>query len=84
MSRMTSPRIILLLGALTAVAGCGSTPVLLNASEEGVVVRYDPGTVTAAQALAAAQASCGKYGRKAVAQGTALTGDIFATYSCVK
>ena len=84
MSRMTLPRFALCLGVVAAAGGCGSTPVLLNPSEEGVVVRYDPGTVTSAEALAAAQASCAKYGRKAVAQGTALTGDIFATYSCVK
>ena len=69
---------------LAALGGCSSPPVLLNASEEGVVVRYNPGLTTTAEASAAAQASCQRYGRNAVAQGTALTGDVFATFSCVK
>jgi hypothetical protein len=69
---------------LAALVGCSSPPVLLNASEEGVIVRYSPGSVTTAQALAAAQASCAKYGRHAEQQGTGLTGDVFVTFSCVK
>jgi hypothetical protein len=81
--RMTSLRVVLL-GVLAVIAGCSSTPVLLNASEQGVVVRYGPGSGTAAEAFAAAQASCQRYGRNAVAQGTSQTGDIFATFSCVK
>lgn len=83
MLRMTAHRVVLL-GVLAAIGGCGSPPVLLNASEEGVVVRYGPGSATAAEAFAAAQASCQHYGRNAVAQGTGLTGDVFATFSCVK
>jgi hypothetical protein len=82
--RMILHRIMLFGGVLTAISSCGSTPVLLNPSEEGVIVRYSPGSVTAAQAFAAAQASCQRYGRNAVAQGTGLTGDVFATFSCVK
>ena len=84
MRRVPSSRMMLFAGILISGGGCSSTPVLLNASEEGVVVRYDPGSVTSAEALSAAQASCQRYGRKAVAQGTALTGDVFATFSCVK
>ena len=87
MSRLSSSRLSRTLWVgifLVAIGGCTSTPVLLNASEEGVVVRYDPSSVSAAQALAAAQASCQRYGRKAVAQDTALTGEMFVTYSCVK
>lgn len=76
--------ILLLGGFLAALAGCSSQPVLLNASEEGVVVRYAPGSATTAQALAAAQASCAKYGRHAVQQGIGVTGDVFTTFSCVK
>jgi hypothetical protein len=68
---------------LAALAGCSSPPVLLNASEEGVIVRYGAGS-TPAQALAAAQASCAKYGRHAVQQGIGVTGDVFTTFSCVK
>jgi hypothetical protein len=82
--RMILYRMVLCGSVLTAIGGCSSTPVLLNASEEGVVVRYSPGSVTAAEAFAAAQASCQRYGRNAVAQGTALTGDVFANFSCVK
>jgi len=69
---------------LATAGGCSAPPVLLNAGEEGVVVRYNPGSTTADQAAAAAQAWCGKYGRRAVAQGTGITGDVFATFSCVK
>jgi len=70
--------------ALFLLGGCASKPVLLNASEQGVVVRYNPDATTADQAAQAAQASCAQYGRNAVPQGTALTGDVFATFSCVK
>ena len=83
-SRMISYRALILGGVLVASGGCGSAPVVLNASEEGVVVRYSPGSATAADAFAAAQASCQRYGRNAVAQGTGATGDIFATFTCVK
>jgi hypothetical protein len=82
--RLISCRLALFGGILAATGGCSSTPVLLNASEQGVVVRYGAGSVTAADAFAAAQASCQRYGRNAVAQGTSQTGDIFATFSCVK
>ncbi len=70
--------------ALVLLTACASKPVLLNASEQGVVVRYNPDATSADQAAALAQASCAKYGRNAVPQGTALTGDVFATFSCVK
>ncbi len=84
MLRVISCRALALAGCLAAIGGCASAPVVLNASEEGVVVRYSPGSATAADALAAAQASCQHYGRNAVAQGTGMTGDIFATFTCVK
>ncbi len=78
-------RTLLISGSiLAALGGCASQPVLLNASPEGVVVRYNPGTVTPAQAAAAAQASCQKYGRNAVPQGSGMTGDVFATFTCVR
>lgn len=81
---MTWHRAFLFGSFLAVIGGCSSSPVLLNASEEGVIVRYSPGSVTTAQASAAAQASCAKYGRRAVQQGTSSTGDVFITFSCVK
>jgi hypothetical protein len=81
---MNASRIAASLGIALLLLGCASKAVLLNASEEGVVVRYNPDAMTSDQAAAAAQASCAKYGRSAVPQGTALTGDVFATFSCVK
>jgi len=74
-----------LLGAVLAALGsCSSAPVLLNASEEGVVIRYNPDSATAADATAAAQASCQRYGRNAVAQETQRTGEVFTTFVCVR
>jgi len=74
-----------LVGAVLATLGsCASAPVLLNASEEGVVVRYNPDSVTAADAAVAAQASCQRYGRNAVAQETQRTGEVFTTFACVR
>jgi len=84
MAKMNSRRASLLGLVLVAAGACTSKPVLLNASEEGVVVRYNPSSVTATEANAAAQASCQRFGRNAVLQGTGLTGEIFATYYCVK
>jgi hypothetical protein len=75
----------LLLGAVVCTgAACASKPVLLNASEEGVIVRYNPDVMTATEAGAVAQAACAKYGRNAVPGEIALTGEVFATYSCVR
>jgi hypothetical protein len=74
------------IGLAAVVAGCSSTPpVLLNASEEGVVVRYSQSSVTSADAITAADKFCGQYGRKAV-QGEAslLTGDTYVSFSCQK
>jgi uncharacterized protein YcfL len=67
-----------------ALVGCSSSaPVLLNASEEGVVVRYSQGSATSADAAAAAAKFCGQYGRKAVeGEGNEMTGDTFVTFSC--
>lgn len=72
--------------AAACLAGCGSpAPVLLNASEEGVVVRYSQGSATSADAAAAAERFCGQYGRKAVeGEGNEMTGDTFVTFSCQK
>jgi hypothetical protein len=82
---MNDIRFVLLVGAtMSLLGGCTSKPVLLNASEEGVMVRYDPTAVTPDEAAAAAQASCAKYGRNAVPQNTALTGEAFTSFSCVK
>jgi hypothetical protein len=57
---------------------------LLNASEQGVIVRYNPDVMTATEAAVAAQASCAKYGRHAVPGEIALTGEVFATFSCIR
>jgi hypothetical protein len=67
-----------------ALAGCSSQPVVLNESQEGLVVRYNPNGTTAEEAAAVAQKTCGKYGRKAVFKASGFTGDTFATFSCVK
>jgi hypothetical protein len=77
-------RFLLLGSVVCAVAACASRPVLLNASEEGVIVRYNPDAMTATEAAAAAQASCAKYGRNAVPGETAVTGEVFATFSCIR
>lgn len=77
-------RMLLLTSLLCAAGGCASKPVLLNKSEQGVIVRYNPSAVTAAEATALAQTACAKYGRNAIQQGTGITGEIFATFSCVK
>lgn len=69
-----------------AIAGCGSSPpVLLNGSDQGVVVRYSQSGATSADAVAAAGKFCAQYGRKAV-QGDAslLTGDTYVSFSCQK
>ena len=79
---MKAPR-ILPLGLVVLLAGCGSQPVLLNGSEQGVVVRYSQSSGTAAEADAAAAKFCAQYGRKAIkGDGDASTGDTFVSYSC--
>jgi hypothetical protein len=68
------------------LAGCGSSPpVLLNGSEQGVVVRYDQSSATSADANAAAEKFCAQYGRKAVqGDANAATGDTFVSFTCQK
>ena len=68
---------------LASLAACTAAPVLLNGSEEGVMVRYSTAG-RSDEAVAAAQTWCGQYGRKAVLQGASTTTDIFETFSCVK
>ena len=84
MLRPRSNRVAFVGAVLVALGACSSTPVLLNASEEGVVVRYNPDSVTSTDAAAAAQASCQRYGRNAVAQETTRTGEVFTTFTCVR
>lgn len=74
-----------LIGLVAFVGGCGSsTPVLLNASPEGVVVRYSQGS-TSADAVVAATQYCAQYGRTAVqGEGNAATGDTFVSFTCRK
>lgn len=74
------------LGIAFLLAGCSSTPpVLLNGSEQGVVVRYSQSSGTAAAATAAADKFCAQYGRKAVkGDGDASTGDTFVAYTCAR
>ena len=81
---MKAPRIFPL-GIALLLAGCGTPPVLLNGSEQGVVVRYSQSSGNAAEADAAADKFCAQYGRKAVrGEGDASTGDTFVSYSCDK
>jgi len=73
------------LGLAILLAGCGSAPVLLNGSEQGVVVRYSQSSSRPADATAAAEKFCAQYGRKAVeGEGNASTGDTFVSYTCEK
>ena len=73
------------LGIALFLAGCNSPPVLLNGSEQGVVVRYSQSSGNRNDATAAAEKFCEQYGRKAVAgEGNASTGDTFVSYSCEK
>ena len=73
------------LGTAVLLASCNSPPVLLNGSEQGVVVRYSQSSGNPADATAAAEKFCAQYGRKAVAgEGNASTGDPFVSYSCEK
>ena len=73
-------------GTALLLAACGGTPpVLLNGSEQGVVVRYSQSSGSPAAAAAAVEKFCAQYGRKAVAGvGDASTGDTFVSYSCEK
>jgi uncharacterized protein YceK len=73
------------LAVAVLLAGCNSLPVLLNGSEQGVVVRYSQSSGDRGDATAAAEKFCEQYGRKAVAgEGNASTGDTFVSYSCEK
>jgi hypothetical protein len=76
---------IFVIGLVALLCGCASTPVLLNASPEGVVVRYSQGGTTSADAMTAATHYCAQYGRQAV-QGDAnsATGDTFVSFTCQK
>jgi uncharacterized protein YcfL len=81
---MKALRIVPLVMAIL-FAGCSSPPVLLNGSEQGVVVRYSQSSGKPADATAAAEKFCEQYGRKAVeGEGNASTGDTFVAYSCEK
>ncbi len=76
---------IFVVGLVALVGGCASTPVLLNASPEGVVVRYSQGSTTSADAVAAAAKHCAQYGRQAVqGDGNSATGDTFVSFTCQK
>ena len=83
-SVMNFDRALLVGLVLVGLTGCSSPPVVLNESQMGLVVRYNPDAVTPAEAKATAQKVCAKYGRNAVFKGLGITGDVFATYSCVK
>jgi hypothetical protein len=73
------------LGIGFLLAGCSSPPVLLNGSEQGVVVRYSQSSGKPADAATAAEKFCAQYGRKAVeGEGNASTGDTFVSYTCEK
>jgi hypothetical protein len=81
---MNSYRVLLAGLVLVGLVACSSEPVVLNESQEGMVVRYNPNAVSSAEAAAAAQKVCATYGRKAVFKAIGFTGDVFATYACVK
>ncbi len=83
-SGMNFDRALLIAIVLLGLGGCSSPPVVLNESQEGLVVRYNPDSVTSAEATALAQKTCDKYGRKAVYRDKGFTGDVFVTYACVK
>jgi hypothetical protein len=79
--RILPPGLALLLAACAGM----TPPVLLNGSEQGVVVRYSQVTGDAKEADAAAQKFCAQYGRKAIAGvGDASTGDTFVAYTCAQ
>ena len=81
---MKAPRFFPL-GITILLASCNSPPVLLNGSEQGVVVRYSQSSGSPTEATAAAEKFCAQYGRKAVqGDGDASTGDTFVSYSCQK
>jgi starvation-inducible outer membrane lipoprotein len=74
---------IFALGLVAALAGCSAPPVLINGSAQGVVVRYSQTGSTSADATAAAQKFCARYGRKAVQTAADVaTGDTFVSYTC--
>jgi starvation-inducible outer membrane lipoprotein len=81
---MKAPQIFPL-GIALLLAGCSTAPILLNGSEQGVVVRYSQSSGSATAATAAADKFCAQYGRKAVqGDGDASTGDTFVSYTCEK
>ncbi|HWE73103.1 MAG TPA: hypothetical protein VG328_08080 [Stellaceae bacterium] len=77
---------ILSFGIALLLAACGGgEPVLLNGSEQGVIVRYSQANGSSTAANEAAQKFCAQYGRNAVAgTGDASTGDTFVSYTCTK
>lgn len=77
---------IFALGVAIVLGGCGkSEPVLLNASPEGVVVRYSQAVATYDDAALAAAKFCAQYKRKAVAgDSNAMTGDTFVSFRCAE
>lgn len=83
-ARMKLVRIFPLVLTAALLGGCASKPVLLNASPEGVVVRYDPMFTTAAAAKTAAQAFCARYHRIAVVGASSGTAETFTSFACVK
>ena len=82
---MTSLHRFTLMIGLCLLAGCHTPPVLLNGSDQGVVVRYSQSGATSADAAAAADQFCSQYGRKAI-QGDAslMTGDTYVSFACQK
>lgn len=72
------------LGVAIALGGCtASEPVLLNASPEGVVVRYSQARATYDDAAQAAAKFCAQYKRKAVTgDSNTMTGDTFVSFRC--
>lgn len=75
---------ILALGVAIVLGGCDtSEPVLLNASPEGVVVRYSQASATYNDAALAAAKFCAQYKRKAVTgDSNSMTGDTFVSFRC--
>jgi hypothetical protein len=79
---MKAPRLFPL-GIAILLIGCSSPPVLLNGSEQGVVVRYSQSSGSPSEAVAAAEKFCAQYRRKAVqGEGSAMTGDTFVSFTC--
>jgi putative hemolysin len=76
---------VVALAGAALLAGCSAEPVLLNGSDQGVVVRYSQSHATAADAAAVATKYCAQYGRQAVqGDGNSMTGDTFLSFTCEK